>query len=265
MALRNPGNLPQGNGANSIRLQLQKPGRCGRAVSHGLLRPQTPAEVYIYAARVSSLQGMPDHLPARRAVRLRAAASARSRSRTRRVTASTLTRCAAGSRPARTRCGATATSCRSRRRRRDVLPAGWTPLLRADRLAEQLGLEEVWIKNDAANPTHSFKDRVVSVALARARELGFTTIACASTGNLANAVAAHVGRGRAGVLRVHPLRPRGAEDPRHRRLRDQPRRRQRQLRRCQPPLHRALGRARVGVREHQHAPVLRRGLQDPGV
>jgi threonine synthase len=74
---------------------------------------------------------------------------------------------------------------------KNVLPAGWTPLLRADRLAEQLGLEEVWIKNDAANPTHSFKDRVVSVALARARELGFTTIACASTGNLANAVAAH--------------------------------------------------------------------------
>ncbi len=72
-----------------------------------------------------------------------------------------------------------------------TLPAGWTPLLKADRLAEQLGLREVWIKNDAANPTHSFKDRVVSVALARARELGFETIACASTGNLANAVAAH--------------------------------------------------------------------------
>jgi threonine synthase len=72
-----------------------------------------------------------------------------------------------------------------------VLPAGWTPLLRADRLAEQLGLREVWIKNDAANPTHSFKDRVVSMALARARELGFQTVACASTGNLANAVAAH--------------------------------------------------------------------------
>jgi threonine synthase len=72
-----------------------------------------------------------------------------------------------------------------------ALPAGLTPLLRADRLAEQLGLERVWIKNDAANPTHSFKDRVVSIALARARELGFETIACASTGNLANAVAAH--------------------------------------------------------------------------
>lgn len=73
----------------------------------------------------------------------------------------------------------------------NALQAGFTPLLRADRLAEHLGLEEVWVKNDAANPTHSFKDRVVSIALARARELGFETIACASTGNLANAVAAH--------------------------------------------------------------------------
>jgi len=72
-----------------------------------------------------------------------------------------------------------------------TLPAGFTPLLRVDRLAEELGLRNVWIKNDAANPTHSFKDRVVSVALARARELGFQTVACASTGNLANAVAAH--------------------------------------------------------------------------
>ena len=72
-----------------------------------------------------------------------------------------------------------------------ALPAGWTPLVKADRLADELGLGEVWIKNDAANPTHSFKDRVVSIAMARAQELGYTTIACASTGNLANAVAAH--------------------------------------------------------------------------
>ena len=71
------------------------------------------------------------------------------------------------------------------------LPSGCTPLIRADRLAERLGLGEVWVKNDAANPTHSFKDRVVSVAAARARELGFGVIACASTGNLANSVAAH--------------------------------------------------------------------------
>jgi threonine synthase len=74
---------------------------------------------------------------------------------------------------------------------RTGLPAGCTPLIRADRLAKRLGLREVWVKNDAANPTHSFKDRVVSVATARARELGFETIACASTGNLAKSVAAH--------------------------------------------------------------------------
>jgi len=73
---------------------------------------------------------------------------------------------------------------------RTGLPAGCTPLIRADRLAAELGLEEVWVKNDAANPTHSFKDRVVSVAAARARELGYDVLACASTGNLANAVAA---------------------------------------------------------------------------
>jgi threonine synthase len=69
---------------------------------------------------------------------------------------------------------------------------GFTPLVRADRLAERLGVKELYIKNDAANfPTLSFKDRVVSVALTRAKELGMDTVACASTGNLANAVAAH--------------------------------------------------------------------------
>jgi len=74
----------------------------------------------------------------------------------------------------------------------DPLEPGLTPLLRADRLAERLGTgAEIWIKNDAANPTHSFKDRVVAVAVAKAQELGFNTVACASTGNLANAVAAH--------------------------------------------------------------------------
>jgi threonine synthase len=74
----------------------------------------------------------------------------------------------------------------------DPLEPGLTPLVRADRLAERLGLDaELWVKNDAANPTHSFKDRVVAVAVAKARELGFETVACASTGNLANAVAAH--------------------------------------------------------------------------
>ena len=69
---------------------------------------------------------------------------------------------------------------------------GFTPLVKADRLAKVLGIRELWIKNDTVNyPTLSFKDRVVSVALSRARELGFDTVACASTGNLANSVAAN--------------------------------------------------------------------------
>ncbi len=69
---------------------------------------------------------------------------------------------------------------------------GGTPLIRADRLAEELGVERLWIKNDAVNyPTLSFKDRVVSVALSKAREFGFRTVGCASTGNLANSVAAN--------------------------------------------------------------------------
>lgn len=86
----------------------------------------------------------------------------------------------------------------------DLLPAvgdeavdlgtGFTPLVRADRLAEALGLAEVWVKNDTRNPTNSFKDRVVSVALSKALEFGFKTAACASTGNLANSVAAHAAR-----------------------------------------------------------------------
>jgi threonine synthase len=71
------------------------------------------------------------------------------------------------------------------------LPSGMTPLIRAPRLAEALGLRDVWVKNDTANPTHSFKDRVVSVALEKAKQLGYRVVACASTGNLANSVAAH--------------------------------------------------------------------------
>lgn len=71
------------------------------------------------------------------------------------------------------------------------LGAGWTRLREAPRLAAELGLKKLWLKDDAPNPTHSFKDRVVSVALSVARSFGFDTAACASTGNLANAVAAH--------------------------------------------------------------------------
>ncbi|MGH3611123.1 MAG: threonine synthase [Pseudonocardia sp.] len=71
---------------------------------------------------------------------------------------------------------------------------GLTRLIKADRLGAALGLRSLWVKDDTGNPTHSFKDRVVAVALAAARELGFSVLACPSTGNLANAVAAAAAR-----------------------------------------------------------------------
>src|ERR671910_1377745 len=80
------------------------------------------------------------------------------------------------------------------------LDPGFTRLVRADRLAAELGVRTLWVKDDSGNPTHSFKDRVVAVALAAARELGFTVLACPSTGNLANAVAAAAAR--AGIKSV---------------------------------------------------------------
>lgn len=88
-------------------------------------------------------------------------------------------------------------------RYRDLLPVegevidlgtGFTPLTKADRLGQELGLDELYIKNDSLNPTYSFKDRVVSVAITKAREFGFDTVACASTGNLAASVAAHAAK-----------------------------------------------------------------------
>jgi threonine synthase len=77
---------------------------------------------------------------------------------------------------------------------RPGLQPGFTRLVRADNLAAALGARRVWVKDDSGNPTHSFKDRVVAVALENGRRLGYTTIACASTGNLANAVAAAAAR-----------------------------------------------------------------------
>ncbi|WP_226362789.1 threonine synthase [Pseudonocardia sp. ICBG1142] len=71
---------------------------------------------------------------------------------------------------------------------------GLTRLIEADNLARALGVRKIWIKDDTGNPTHSFKDRVVAVALAAARELGFSVLCCPSTGNLANAVAAAAAR-----------------------------------------------------------------------
>ena len=83
---------------------------------------------------------------------------------------------------------------------RPTTEPGWTKLIRADNLAHALGMRRLWIKDDRGNPTHSFKDRVVAVALAAATEMGFKVLACPSTGNLANAVAAAAAR--AGVRSV---------------------------------------------------------------
>jgi len=86
---------------------------------------------------------------------------------------------------------------------------GWTPLVRAPRLAEAVGVGEVYLKLDHTNPTHSFKDRVVAVAAAKAAELGTETLACASTGNLGNAVAARAAASgmRSVVLYPHTVEP----------------------------------------------------------
>ncbi len=136
------------------------------------------------------MQGVRYRLSARGPLRLRAVLRP-ARGRLRPLRRSTRRRRGARSRRGRAGSGATPTSCPSPSAHAIRCEPGLTPLIRADRLAERLGLGELWIKNDAANPTHSFKDRVVAVALAKARELGFETVACASTGNLANAVAAH--------------------------------------------------------------------------
>ncbi len=73
--------------------------------------------------------------------------------------------------------------------------SGFTPLVRAERLGDVLGVKELWVKDDSVNhPTFSYKDRVVSVAISKAIEFGFDTVSCASTGNLANSVSAHAAR-----------------------------------------------------------------------
>ena len=209
------------------------------------LRRTTRAEVFPYAGRCPEVQGVLDHLPARGALRLRALLRP-ARGRLPRARRATPPSSSAASRRARTRSGATPTSCRSRAPPRSALPTGWTPLVRADRLAERLGLGELWVKNETANPTHSFKDRVVSVALARAQELGFDDDRLRLDRQPRQRRRRARRRRRPGVLRPHPGRPRAGEDPRHRRLRHQRRRRPRQLRRRQPALHRDRGRARRG-------------------
>ena len=140
------------------------------------------------------------------------------------------------------------------------LGAGFTPLVRADRLAAELGLGELWIKNDTVNPTNSFKDRVTSVALSKALEFGFKTAGVRVDGQ-PRELGRRARRARgAAQLRLHPRGPRAGQDRHDVGLRRQRRRDRRQLRRRQPPLRGARGHVPVGVRERQRAHVLRRGL-----
>ena len=131
------------------------------------------------------------------------------------------------SRPGRARSGGTRGCCRSGRTRppgspstpaapRWSGPTGWPPSWACGTL---------WVKDDSANPTHSFKDRVVSVALTAARQLGFTRVACASTGNLANSVAAHAARAGLDSVVLVPGRPGAGQDRADRGLRRHPGRR----------------------------------------
>ena len=137
--------------------------------------------------------------------------------------------------------------------------SGWTPLVRAERLARELGLRELYLKDDSVNhPTLSYKDRVVSVAATRAVELGVRIFGCASTGNLGNSVAAHCRTPGPGVLRVHPARSRTRQDTGLRRVGSAGGRDRRHVRRRQPAVHAGGRPLRVGVRQHQPALLLRR-------
>ena len=142
------------------------------------------------------------------------------------------------------------------------LPTGMTPLVRAPRLAEALGLRDVWVKNDTANPTHSFKDRVVSVALEKAKQLGLR-----GRRLRLDRQPRQLGRrprlgARPRELRLRAGRPRGAEDRRDGGLRHHADGRRRQLRRRQPALHGDRQRPPLGLRQRQRAPLLQRGLED---
>ena len=170
------------------------------------------------------------------------------------------------SRSGRRTCGATASCCRSPASRCTGFNSGFTPLVRCDRLAERLGLRELYIKDDSVNhPTLSYKDRVVSVAATRAVELGFKVLACASTGNLANSVVGARGAARPRVLRVHPRQSRSRQDARVGDLSADHSRHRRQLRRREPLCTQVADRYGWGFVNINLRVVLRRGRQDDRV
>ena len=219
-----------------------------------------PARRRLRQRRQPGLSRVPRH-PGRSARSTPArSASARSRSPT-----TSRTSPARRSRPVRRTSGATS---RCSRCRADIagspnMEPGFTRLVKADNLAPRARHRSLWVKDDSGNPTHSFKDRVVAVALSAARELGIKVFACPSTGNLANAVAAAGARAGIEDRRVHPARPGAAQGHHHRRVRRHAGRREGHLRRRQPARLRDRRRGGgLGVRQRQRPALLRRGLQD---
>src|ERR1041384_1695895 len=159
------------------------------------------------------------------------------------------------------------------------LDTGFTPLVEAPALARRFGVGRVWVKNDTvSHPSLSFKDRVVAAAINAAAAFGLDTIGCASTGNLANAVAAHAPpprqppdrgpaprpRRRAHGLYLHPRGAGNGQDRGDERIRLPAGARARDVRRRQPAVRTGGGPLRLGNRERQPARLLWRGLEDRG-
>ncbi len=144
-----------------------------------------------------------------------------------------------------------------------TVPAGFTPLLEAPRLAHNLGAKHLYLKNDAVcQPSLSFKDRVVAVALSQARDFGFDTVSCSSTGNLANSVAAQAARNGFKAVIFIPADLEPAKDSGHTGLRRQADTHFRKLRPGQSPVFPDRRRAALGLRQREPAPLLRGRLED---
>ena len=144
--------------------------------------------------------------------------------------------------------------------------SGYTPLIRADRLGAELGLSNLYLKDDSTSrPSLSYKDRVVSMSVARLLERGKTEIGCVSTGNVGTAVASLAAKAGVDAYVFYPNRLEETKAARCMALGREGLPGRGQLRRSQPPLPRSRRSDRHGVRQHHAAPVLRRGREDGGV
>ena len=134
---------------------------------------------------------------------------------------------------------------------------GFTPLLPAKNLGRKLGLDNLYIKNDSVNPTFSFKDRPVAVTTAKALEFEFEVLACVSTGNLMGSVAGHGAKAGMKTVVFFPGNLENGQDHGRGGIRPDPCGSRRHLRPGEPAVQRAGRQPALGVREHQHAALLR--------